>query len=162
MPSQSAIYGLSPLAFGATLAIGSAGYILATLVAARTVVRFGLDRTVGVGSAGMALGGSIMAAITGLASPHLSWFVGAMMLYFAGLGFAVPASRAGALTPFRDRAAPAASVMGFTQQMGAAIAATVVGFYLGHSAWPIASVVAVMGCMSFLIWLATRRIRAAR
>jgi MFS family permease len=76
--------------------------------------------------------------------------------------FAVPAIRAGALTPFRDRAATAASVMGFTQQMGAAIAATVVGFYLGHSAWPVASVVAVMGCMSFLIWLATRRVRAAR
>lgn len=159
---QSAIYGLSPFAFGATLATGSVGYILATLVAARTVIRFGLDRTVGIGTAGMALGGLMMAAVVGLASPHVSWFVGAMMLYFAGLGFAVPASRAGALTPFRDRAATAAAVMGFTQQMGAAIAATVVGFYLGHSAWPVASVVAVMGCMSFLIWLATRKVRVAR
>ncbi len=66
---------------------------------------------------------------------------------------------AGALTPFPDRAGTASSVMGFAQQTGAAITAAAVGAYLGRSAWPVASVVATMGCLSFVIWLMTRRVR---
>jgi len=52
-------------------------------------------------------------------------------------------------------------VMGLVQQSGAAITAAAVGAYLGQSAWPVASVVAVMGCLSFVIWLLTRRVRVA-
>jgi len=59
---------------------------------------------------------------------------------------------AGALTPFPDRAGTASSLMGFTQQSGAAIAAGCIGLYLGHSAWPVAAVVATMGCIAFVIW----------
>jgi nitrate reductase NapE component len=43
--------------------------------------------------------------------------------------------------------------------MGLAVSATVVAFYLGHSAWPVASVVAAMGSLSFVVWLLTRRVR---
>ena len=68
---------------------------------------------------------------------------------------------AGALSPFPDRAGTASSVMGLVQQSGAAITAAAVGAYLGASAWPVASVVAAMGCGSFVIWLLTRRVRAA-
>jgi DHA1 family bicyclomycin/chloramphenicol resistance-like MFS transporter len=132
---------------------------LGTFVAARIVMRFGLDRLIGLGTATMACAGLLMAAVIGFALPHVLWFVGAMTLYLAGLGFALPATMAGALTPFPDRAGTASSVMGFTQQTGAAITAAVVGAYLGHSAWPVASVVAAMGCLSFLIWLLTRRVR---
>jgi DHA1 family bicyclomycin/chloramphenicol resistance-like MFS transporter len=159
---QSPIYDLSPFGFGVTFAIGAGGYVLGTLVAARIVMRLGLDRLIGMGTATMALGGLIMVAVIGLALPHVLWFVGAMTLFLAGLGFALPATMAGALTPFHDRAGTASSVMGFAQQSGAAITAAVVGAYLGHSAWPVASVVAVMGCLSFAIWLLTRRVRAPR
>jgi DHA1 family bicyclomycin/chloramphenicol resistance-like MFS transporter len=108
----------------------------------------------------MACGGLAMATVVALALPHVLWFVSAMTLYLAGLGFALPSTMAGALTPFHDRAGTASSVMGFAQQTGAAITAAAVGAYLGHSAWPVASVVAAMGCLSFVIWLLTRRIRA--
>jgi MFS transporter, DHA1 family, multidrug resistance protein len=103
-----------------------------------------------------------MALVVTIALPQVLWLVGAMTLYLSGFGLAVAATRAGALTPFRDRAATAASEMGMTQQAGAAVAATAVGFYLGHghSAWPVAAIVAVMGCLSFVIWLLTRRVRA--
>jgi len=36
----------------------------------------------------------------------------------------------------------------------------VVGDYLGHSAWPVAGVVATMGCLTFLLWAPTGRLRA--
>jgi DHA1 family bicyclomycin/chloramphenicol resistance-like MFS transporter len=156
---QSAIYGLSPFAFGVTFAVGAGGYVLGTFIAARIVMRLGLDRLIGIGTAGMALGGLAMAAVIGAALSHVLWFVAAMTLYLAGLGFALPATMAGALTPFPDRAGTASSVLGFAQQTGAAITAAAVGAYLGRSAWPVASVVAVMGCVSFLIWLWTRQVR---
>jgi MFS transporter, DHA1 family, multidrug resistance protein len=158
---QSAIYNLSPFAFGVTFAVGAAGYVLGTLLASRIVIRFGLDRMIGIGTAAMACGGLLMALVVALALSHVLWFVGAMTLYLAGIGFTLPSTMAGALTPFPDRAGTASSVMGLVQQTGAAITAAAVGAYLGHSAWPVASVVAVMGCLSFVVWLLTRRVRAA-
>src|ERR1700747_572266 len=158
---QSAVYGLSPFIFGVTFAIGAGGFVLGTLVAARIVIRFGLDRLIGIGTAAMAAGGLLMALVVALALSHVLWFVGAMTIYLAGFGFAWPSTMSGALTPFPDRAGTASSVMGLVQQSGAAITAAAVGAYLGHSAWPVASVVAVMGCVSFAIWLLTRRVRAA-
>ena len=51
--------------------------------------------------------------------------------------------------------------MGFAQQTGAAIAAGVIGLYLGRSAWPVAGTVATMGCIALAIWAFTRNARAA-
>src|SRR6516164_7027158 len=158
---QSATYGLTPFIFGVSFALGAGGYVLGTFIAARIVMRFGLDRLIGIGTAAMACGGLSMAAVVALQLPHVLWFVGAMTLYLAGLGFALPSTMAGALTPFPDRAGTASSVMGFIQQNGAAITAAAVGAYLGHSAWPVAAVVAAMGCLTFLAWLMTRQVRAA-
>jgi DHA1 family bicyclomycin/chloramphenicol resistance-like MFS transporter len=155
------IYGLSPLTFGATYAVGAAGYMLGTQIASRTVMRLGLDRTMGIGTAALAGGGLAMVAVVALGLVHVAWLIGAMTLFFAGLGLAMPQAMAGALTPFPDRAGTASSLMGFTQQTCAAIGAAVVGDYLGASAWPVVGTVATMGCLSFLIWAATRRVRAA-
>jgi DHA1 family bicyclomycin/chloramphenicol resistance-like MFS transporter len=158
---QSAIYGLNPVAFGITFALGAAGYMLGTFIAARIVMRFGIDRTMGIGCVTLAAGGLVMAAVVALHLANVIWFVGSMMIYLAGLGLALPAAMAGALTPFHDRAGTASSLMGFTQQSGAAVAAGAVGFYLGQSAWPVAGTVAATGCVALLIWATTRRVRAA-
>jgi DHA1 family bicyclomycin/chloramphenicol resistance-like MFS transporter len=158
---QSAVYGLTPLVFGVTFALGSAGYMTGTFIAARIVMRLGLDRTMGIGCVALAVGGLIMVAVVALGLTNVFWFVGAMTIYLAGLGFAQPMAMAGALTPFPDRAGTASSLLGFAQQSGAAIAAAGIGLYLGHSAWPVASVVATMGCVALLIWALTRKIRVA-
>jgi DHA1 family bicyclomycin/chloramphenicol resistance-like MFS transporter len=158
---QGASYGLSPLVFGVTFAVAAAGYISGTFIAARIMMRLGLDRVIGLGTVALACGGLIMTVVVALGLAHVLWFVGAMTIYLFGLGLALPATMAGALTPFPDRAGTASSVMGFTQQSGAAITAAAVGLYLGHSAWPVASVVASMGCLAFLIWFLTRDIRVA-
>jgi DHA1 family bicyclomycin/chloramphenicol resistance-like MFS transporter len=158
---QGVVYGLSPLVFGVTFAMGAAGYMAGAYVAARIVLRFGLDRTMGIGCATLAIGGLIMAAVVALGLTNVLWFVGAMTIYLAGLGFALPMAMAGALTPFPDRAGTASSLMGFTQQSGAAIIAGAIGLYLGHSAWPVAAVVSTMGCVAFVIWALTRKVRVA-
>jgi len=158
---QGAVYGLTPLAFGVTFALGAAGYMLGTFIAARIVMRLGIDRTMGIGCVTLAAGGLIMATVVALHLANVVWFVGSMMIYLAGLGLALPAAMAGALTPFHDRAGTASSLMGFTQQSAAAISAGAIGLYLGQSAWPVAGAVAAMGCVSLAIWAFTRKARAA-
>jgi DHA1 family bicyclomycin/chloramphenicol resistance-like MFS transporter len=157
---QGTLYGLSPLAFGVTFAMGAAGYMLGTFIASHIVMRIGIDRTMGIGCVTLAAGGSIMVAVVALHFANVIWFVGSMMIYLAGLGLALPAAMAGALTPFHDRAGTASSLMGFTQQSAAAIAAGAIGLYLGQSAWPVAAVVASMGCVALVIWMTTRKARA--
>jgi MFS transporter, DHA1 family, multidrug resistance protein len=158
---QGAVYGLSPITFGITFAIGAGGYMAGTFIASRIVMRLGLDRMMGIGVVMMAFGGLCMVAVLALGLAHVIWFVGTMTIYLAGLGFALPASMAGALTPFPDRAGTASSVLGFTQQSAAALTAASIGLYLGQSAWPVALVVAAMGVVAYVIWALTHRVRAA-
>jgi DHA1 family bicyclomycin/chloramphenicol resistance-like MFS transporter len=155
------VYGLSPLAFGFTYAVGSLGYMLGAFIAARIVMRRGLDRMIGLGTAIMAAGGLAMAAVAALGLANVAWLVLGMMIYLAGMGLAMPQTMASALTPFPDRAGTASSLLGFSQQASAAIAAAVIGAYLGRSAWPVAGTIAAMGCLAFSIWAATRRVRAS-
>jgi MFS transporter, DHA1 family, multidrug resistance protein len=155
------VYGLSPSAFGIIYALGALGYMLGTSIAARIVMRLGLDRTIGIGVVTMAGGGLVMVAVLTLGLAQAVWLVGAMTIYLAGMGFAMPQTMASALTPFPDRAGTASSLMGFTQQSCAAIAAGAIGQYLGHSAWPVVGTVAAMGCSALLIWALTRSARAA-
>jgi len=157
---QGARYGLSPLVFGFTFALGALGYTGGTFLASRIVMRLGLDRTMGIGCVVLAVGGLALVAVVASGLDDVIWFVGAMMIYLAGLGLALPTSMAGALTPFPDRAGTASSLLGFAQQSGAAIAAAAIGVYLGRSAWPVAGTVAAMGFISLAIWATTRRVRA--
>ena len=48
------IYGLSPLMFGVSFAVGSSGYMVGTSIAARFVMRWGSGRTMGYGTVAMA------------------------------------------------------------------------------------------------------------
>jgi DHA1 family bicyclomycin/chloramphenicol resistance-like MFS transporter len=155
------IYGLSPLAFGATYAIGSSGYLLGTNIAVRVVMRHGLDRMIGIGTAIMAAGGLMMAAVVALGLTNVIWLVAGMTIYLTGMGLSMPQTMAGAVTPFPDRAGTASSLLGFSQQSSASIAAAIIGAYLGRSAWPVAGTVAAMGCLAFAFWMVTRRERNA-
>ncbi len=125
------------------------------------MTRLGLNRTIGIGAAVMVAGGVALAAVAALGLRNVAWLVGGMTIYLAGMGLAMPQAMAGALTPFPDRAGTASSLMGFTQQTCAAIAAAAIGAYLGRSAWPVAGTTAAMGCLAFLIWAGTRGVRAA-
>jgi DHA1 family bicyclomycin/chloramphenicol resistance-like MFS transporter len=153
------VYGLSAFAFGFTFALGAAGYVLGTTIASRLVVRLGIDRTIGLGATLLAVGGLGVAAVVAAGISGGVWLVAAMAVYLAGLGLAMPQAIAGALTPFPERAGTASSLMGFAQQGVAAIVTAAVGDYLGPSAWPVAGVVVAMGCVSFLLWASTRRLR---
>jgi DHA1 family bicyclomycin/chloramphenicol resistance-like MFS transporter len=153
------IYGLSPLVFGFTFAVGSAGYMLGTAVAARFVIRLGIDRAIGIGCSGMAIGGLIMvAALTfGVWLPYS--LVLSMAVYFVGMGLMLPQVQAGALLPFPERAGAASSLRGVIQQTSSAAIGAILGHVLGGSAWPLAISVATVGVLAPLVWALTRHIR---
>jgi DHA1 family bicyclomycin/chloramphenicol resistance-like MFS transporter len=154
------LYGLNPFNFGVAFALGSVGYMVGATLSARLVMRIGIDGTLGVGAAMLAIGGLGMVATVafGLKSPFL--LVLPVSIYLAGLGMVLPQSIAGAMSPFPDRAGAASSLLGFIQQSGAALCGAFVGWMLGANAWPLVLTVAGMGCATFAIWLATQRLRA--
>ena len=154
------LYGLAPFDFGVAFALGSVGYMVGSAVAARLVIRLGLDGLLGLGGCACAAGGLAMVAAVALGSVSSMSLVLPMAVYLAGLGMVLPQGIAGAMTPFPERAGAASSLFGFVQQTVAAACGAVVGWYLGQSAWPLALGVAVMGLATLGLWLGTRGLRA--
>jgi MFS transporter, DHA1 family, multidrug resistance protein len=153
------IYGLTPFVFGVVFAACSSGYMAGTAIAARFVMHWGMDRTVGAGCAAMAAGGiaMLLALATGWHLP--TTLVLGMSLFLGGMGMALPQAQAGALLPFPDRAGAASSLMGVVQQTSAAALGALLGHLIGATAWPLAIAVAGAGVASLAIWSGTRTIR---
>jgi len=154
------LYGLKPFDFGVAFALGSVGYMSGTALAARVVVRIGLDRTIGLGCCALTAGGIAMVASLTLGLSSAVSLVFPIAIYLAGLGMVLPQSFAGAMTPFPERAGAASSLLGFVQQCAAALCGATVGWLLDANAWPLAGAVAMMGTLSLLIWIGTRAVRA--
>jgi MFS transporter, DHA1 family, multidrug resistance protein len=154
------LYGLTPFEFGVAFAVGSVGYMIGTAFAARLVMRFELDLTLGVGVAAMAAGGLAMLLTVALGLHTAAALVLPMALYMAGMGMVLPQAAAGAMTPFPERAGAASALLGFVQQSTAALCGAAVGAMLGSSAWPLAGAVAAMGCATLVLWIFTRAVRA--
>jgi DHA1 family bicyclomycin/chloramphenicol resistance-like MFS transporter len=150
------LYGLSPLLFGLVFAAATLGYGLGTLLAARLVVRIGIDRTIVCGGVALAAGGLAMAAAIALGATSPAALAAPMALYLCGLGLAMPQSMAGALMPFPERAGAASSLLGFLQQATASAIGIVVGQMLGSSALPLAAIIAAMGVLALALALFRR------
>ncbi len=154
------LYGLAPFDFGVAFALGSVGYMIGSAIAARLVIRLGLDGVLGLGGCACAAGGLAMVAAVASGLTSSMSLVLPMAVYLAGLGMVLPQGIAGAMTPFPERAGAASSLFGFLQQTAAAVSGAAVGWFLGQSAWPLALGVATMGFATIGLWLATRGLRA--
>ena len=102
-----------------------------------------------------------MIAATALAPGAVAGIVVPMTVYLFGLGLAMPQALAGALQPFPERAGAASSLIGCLQQAVAASTGALVAHAIGATAWPLTIAIALGGCLSFAIWVATQRLRAA-
>jgi DHA1 family bicyclomycin/chloramphenicol resistance-like MFS transporter len=153
------LYGLSPFAFGLAFALGSIGYMAGSMLSAQLTRWFGLDGIIAIGAVLVAAGGLGMTAAVALGFTSAASLVVPMAVYLAGMGMVLPQSLAGAMTPFPERAGAASSLLGFIQQSVAAVCGAIVGVLLGQSAWPLAASVAVAGCATLVLWIATRGVR---
>jgi DHA1 family bicyclomycin/chloramphenicol resistance-like MFS transporter len=155
------IYGLSALAFGLAFAVGSSGYMVGTTIAARFVMRWGGGRTMGFGTAAMALGGLLMVLLLAFTSYGAFGLIAAIGLYMIGMGMTLAQAQAGALLPFPDRAGAASSLLGFTTQTLSAMVGAILGHALGSTAWPLAIAIVLAGGLSLLLWTLSRGLRAS-
>jgi DHA1 family bicyclomycin/chloramphenicol resistance-like MFS transporter len=154
------LYGLSPFDFGIAFALAAVGFMTGSAIAARLVMRLGIDWVLGIGSCTLATGGLCMVVALALGFGSAFSLVLPVAIYLAGLGMVMPQAIAGAMAPFPERAGAASALLGFIQQSAAAICGAVVGWLLGANAWPLAAAVAAMGCATLAIWIATRALRA--
>ena len=115
---------------------------------------------IGFGCCALAAGGLGTMASLALGLTSVVSLVVPISIYLVGLGMVLPQSIAGAMTPFPERAGVASAMFGFIQQSVAAMCGATVGLMLGHSAWPVAGAIALMGVATLLLWLLTRGIRA--
>lgn len=155
------IHGMSPAAFGVTFAICSAGFIVGTGIAARFVMRWGTDRTMGLGTAVMATGGVAMVIAQAMNAGTPLMLLSTMAVFLVGMGLTLPLAQAGALLPFPKAAGSASSLMGSIQQTATAVLGSTIGYTLGASAWPLAATVGAAGLVALALWLTTRRARSA-
>jgi DHA1 family bicyclomycin/chloramphenicol resistance-like MFS transporter len=145
------IYRLTAFEFGVAFAVSAVGFMLGASLATRFVGRLGLGRTIGFGAAALAAGGlAMLAAVLSDFQPAAGLVLPAA-LYLAGLGLALPQSVAGALSPFPDRAGAASSLLGFVQQVLAAVIGLSVVASLGETALPLALAMALMGLLTVAV-----------
>jgi DHA1 family bicyclomycin/chloramphenicol resistance-like MFS transporter len=153
------VYALSPFGYALAFALASIGYIAGSWLAARLVIRIGIDRTIGWGVLCFAVASAAMIVATALVPQAVAGFVAPMTLYLFGLGLAMPQALAGALQPFPERAGAASSLIGCVQQAVAASTGVLVAHALGATAWPLVIGIAVPGTAALAIWAATRDVR---
>ena len=154
------IFGLSPAVFGIVFGICALAYVAGTLIGQRLAPRRGADATILTGCLLMGGAGAAMIAAV-LVVPSMLAVVLPMMLYMAGVGLAMPQAQAAALMPFPGRAGTASSLMGICQMSVAALVGILVGMTHGGTALPLALIIAANGVGAALVFLATRRARAA-
>jgi DHA1 family bicyclomycin/chloramphenicol resistance-like MFS transporter len=150
------IYGLSPLAFGVAFGVSSVGYLVGTVIAARFVVGWGADLTMGIGAITMAAGGLLLVLAIAINWHAAIGVIIAIGVYLAGMGLALPQAQAGALLPFPDRAGAASSLLGFVTQTSGAVAGAVLGHALGDTAWPLVIAMVLSGAIAVALWVSTR------
>jgi MFS transporter, DHA1 family, multidrug resistance protein len=155
------LYGLSALLFGLVFAAATLGYGVGTLLAARLVVRLGIDRTIVYGGCALAAGGLAMLATAAVGATSPLALALPMALYLCGLGLAMPQAMAGALTQFPERAGAASSLLGFLQQTVGSSIGILVGQTLGGSALPLAVIIAAMGSLALALALVKRAMPAS-
>jgi DHA1 family bicyclomycin/chloramphenicol resistance-like MFS transporter len=155
------VYGLTELAYAFSFAFVVIGFIAGTALAQRVVGRRGLDGTILLGVAALAAGGATMLVLVLAGVPSSLAVTLPMALYGVGVGLTMPQSMASAMMPFPDRAGAASSLLGICQMTFAAILGIGLGQALGASALPLPAIIAVVGGLALLLFLASRRVRAA-
>ena len=153
------LYGYQPLQFSMAFAAGSLCFLSATFVNRRLVPIFGIDGTIGIGTAFLMAGGFMQLFGVLLFPQSAAAFFVPAMVFFGGIGLLLPLLVASALTPFPERAGAASSLMGLCQMLFAAVVGAGLSRLIETSALPMAIVLAVMGITAFVIFHTSNKVR---
>jgi MFS transporter, DHA1 family, multidrug resistance protein len=152
-------YGLSPVGYGLTFALGAAAFILGTYLGRVIAGGSTLHRAVGIGATFLAVGGALLPVGIAFGPGNVAEFVVPIAIFMTGIGIIIPQSLAAALTPFPERAGAASSLIGFLHMGTAAIVLMVTGALFGADPLANACVLGASGVGAALIYLATWKAR---
>lgn len=154
------VFGLTPVQMGIGFSVCSVAFVAGAWTGSRMVRKKGLDTTIGVGVA-MFLAGGVGQFIGMMLWPNsLAALLLSELVFFCGVGFVMPHSIAGMLSPFPERAGAATSLAGFFQFSFSATAGIIVASLIQGSAMPLATLNLILGTGAFLIFFATIALRA--
>jgi len=150
------IHGLSPQGYSGVFAVNALGLVAAAQVSGRLVHQVGARALLAAGLTGSAAGGVgvLLAAATdaGLVPLLLALFVAV-----TSVGLVLPNAAALALQDHGEHAGSAAALLGCTQFLIGGALAPLAGAGGTRTAVPMGVVMAVLGCLSLLVYIALTR-----
>ncbi len=150
-------FGLSEIGFGLSFSVCVAGYILGTLIGAKLTHSKDIETVTFMGSALLAVSGVVMIFISFFDQQKIWQFLLPMFFSMAGIGLVMPQSMAGALTPFASMAGAASSLIGFIQNVVAAIFGIVATYFVGLNPNALVWIIGGTGIANFLLSLAYKK-----
>lgn len=152
------LHHLSPVDFALVFAISSCGFLIGNTMAARLVMRHGLNFTIGIGAGSLLFASLLLLAVMALGYNTVPMLTFPNIVFLAGMALIMPQSLASAMMKFPRHAGAASSLAGFLQQGSGGVSAAVVGYFMGATEWPVVWGVASMGILVFVVWLLSRGI----
>ncbi|MEO4040187.1 Bcr/CflA family efflux MFS transporter [Hoeflea sp. CAU 1731] len=150
-------YGIAPESFGSVYAIAAAFFIAAILLTHQFVERLGLR---GIGSLAMA----ILCVAVAMHTVFLFWepeftiFWAAIAVYLFAFGFVVPTATTYALQPAHNMTGFASSLLGSTQMLVGAAAASLATLFFDGTGFAISLSIVVCGAGALLVFATGRAI----
>jgi MFS transporter, DHA1 family, multidrug resistance protein len=143
--------------YGLLFAIGIVGIMIANLVNARLVTRFGSDRLLGFGTLAAALAGVLLAVAARTDWEGLWGLLLPLFAFVSATGFIVANSIAGAMSGFPERAGAVSAFVGAIHYGSGIIGSALVGTFADGTPWPMGWVIALAGIGSLLCTLLLAR-----
>lgn len=154
------IYGMSPQAYSLVFGINALGLVIAAQVSGRVVRSVGPRPLLRLGLAANALGGLGVVLAVASDAGRVPLLI-ALFVVVTSVGLIMPNAAALALEHHGEHAGAASALLGFEQFLFGGLAAPLVGLAGSKSAWPMAIVMAALGCLAFAVFaLLTRAHRA--
>jgi DHA1 family bicyclomycin/chloramphenicol resistance-like MFS transporter len=156
------VYGLNEIQYGLAFSLCVAGYIVGTLIGARLSFRYSVEQLTLFGSLFLGGGGLAMILLSFTHNPQVWDVLAPMFVTMIGIGLVMPQSMAGALTPFSHMAGTASSLIGFLQNIFAALCAAGVAAMIDLTPEMLVWSIGIFGICNLALSLAVKvRIRAS-
>ncbi len=155
-------FGLSELQFGLAFSVCVVGYIVGTLAGARLSGRHSVETLTFLGTVLLAISGLAMILLSFMPEPQVWHLLLPLFVSMIGVGFVLPQSMAGGLTPFPQMAGTASSLIGFLQNGFAALIGIMVAWAVAANPNALAWTVGATGLLNLGLSLAYRHFGSAR
>ena len=148
--------GLSPTQYGLVFGGIVSGLIAGAIFTNRTIMKFGPEKVVAIGTSLVAVGASLSLMVHQLIGPSVAGLMLPQVILTLGAGMVLPGSVAGAVIPNPTRAGLAAGFIGFAQMAGATLSGLLLSRLQNDTALPMIALNGAFAVAGFAIFRAIR------